>query len=53
MHQAELKVNLFLQEALAGRATVTEEVSDKFASDEKKQYSSNFLGHLEMLFVYV
>jgi hypothetical protein len=44
MHQAELKVNLFLQEALAGRATVTEEVADKVASDVKAAVLKQFSG---------
>ena len=44
MHQAELKVNLFLQEALAGNAVVTEDVADKVASDVKEAMLKQFSG---------
>lgn len=44
MHSAELKVNLFLQEALAGNAVVTEEVADKVASDVKEAMLKQFAG---------
>ena len=43
-HPAELKVFAFLQQALAGETTMTEEVADKVASDVKaalfKQFDS-------------
>jgi len=44
MHPAELKVNLFLQNALEGKTSVTEEVADKVASDVKSAVLKQFSG---------
>jgi len=44
MHPVELKVSLFLQNALAGSTTITEEVADKVASDVKSAMFKQFSG---------
>ena len=44
MHPAELKISLFLQNALAGKTTITEEVADKVASDVKEAMFKQFSG---------
>ena len=41
-HPAELSVLLYLQKAMAGEATMTEEVTDKVASDIKKAMMKQF-----------
>jgi hypothetical protein len=41
-HPAELSVLLYLQKAMAGEATMTEEVADKVASDIKKAMMKQF-----------
>ena len=44
MHPTELKVNLFLQNALEGKTTITEEVADKVASDVRSAMLKQFSG---------
>ena len=44
MHPVELKVSLFLQNALAGSTTISEEVADKVASDVKSAMFKQFSG---------
>ena len=44
MHPTELKVNLFLQNALEGNTTITEEVADKVASDVRSAMLKQFAG---------